>query len=196
MTGNRNMSLTEMTGTEIDNYAPDFELPGVDGEVHHLARYLETFKVVCVIFLSNQCPEVDLYIERIKQLQKDFQDKGVMIMGINANDATILPTDSFEKMKEFAANNKLNFPYIRDVTQDVAESFGADKTPEAFLLDREGKLQYRGRIDDNINQPEAVKVAYLHQAIAQLLQDEEVTLSHTKVVGCSIKWRRSTINNE
>ncbi|NES88443.1 thioredoxin family protein [Okeania hirsuta] len=186
------MSLTEMTGTEIDNYAPDFELPGVDGEVHHLARYLENFKVVCVIFLSNQCPEVDLYIERIKQLQKDFQNQGVIIIGMNANDATISPNpkDSFEKMKEFAANNQLNFPYIRDVTQDVAESFGVDKTPEAFLLDREGKLRYRGRIDDNVNQPEAVKVAYLHQAIAQLLQDEEVTPSHTEVVGCSIKWRR------
>ncbi|GGA59170.1 thioredoxin family protein [Okeania sp. KiyG1] len=190
------MSLTEMTGTEIDNYAPDFELPGVDGEVHHLARYLETFKVVCVIFLSNQCPEVDLYIERIKQLQKDFQNQGVIIIGMNANDGTISPTESFEKMKEFADKNQLNFPYIRDVTQDVAESFGVDKTPEAFLLDREGKLRYRGQIDDNVNQPEAVKVAYLHQAIAQLLQDEVVTLSHTKVVGCSIKWRRSTINNE
>ncbi|MDY7004318.1 MAG: thioredoxin family protein [Cyanobacteriota bacterium] len=184
-----------MTGTEIDNYAPDFELPGVDGEVHHLARYLETFKAVCVIFLSNQCPEVNLYIERIKQLQKDFQNQGVIIIGMNANDATISPTDSFEKMKEFAANYQLNFPYIRDVTQDVAESFGVDKTPEAFLLDREGKLRYRGRIDDSVNQPEAVKVADLHQAISQLIQDKEVTPSHTKVVGCSIKWRRSTINN-
>ena len=183
------MSLTEMTGTEIDNYAPDFELPGVDGEVHHLARYLETFKVVCVIFLSNKCPEVDLYIERIKQLQKDFQNQGVIIIGMNANDTINSPTDSFEKMKEFAANHQLNFPYIRDVTQDVAENFGVDKTPEAFLLDREGKLRYRGLIDDNVNQPEAVKVAYLHQAITQLLQGEVVTPSNTEVVGCSIKWR-------
>ncbi len=183
------MSLTEMTGTEIDNYAPDFELPGVDDQVHHLARYLENFQVVCVIFLSNQCPEVNSSVDRIKQLQKDFQDQGVIIIGMNANDATISPKDSLEKMKEFATNNELNFPYIRDVTQDVAISFGADKTPQAFLLDREGKLRYRGLIDDNVNQPEAVKVAYLRQAIAQLLEGKVVTPSTTEAIGCSIKWR-------
>ncbi len=93
------MSLTEMNGTKIDNYAPDFELPGVDDEVHHLARYLENFQVVCVIFLSNQCSEVNSYIERIKQLQKDFQDQGLIIIAINANDAITSPPDSFEKMK-------------------------------------------------------------------------------------------------
>ncbi|MEM1171412.1 MAG: thioredoxin family protein [Cyanobacteria bacterium P01_H01_bin.35] len=183
------MSLTEINGTAIDNYAPDFELPGVDDEVHHLARYLENFQVVCVIFLSNECSEVNSYIDRIKQLQKDFQDQGGIIIGMNANDAIISPGDSFEKMKEFATNNELNFPYVRDVTQDVAMSFGAEKTPQAFLLDREGKLRYCGLIDDNINHPEAVKVAYLRQALAQLLEGEIVTLSTTESIGCSIKWR-------
>ncbi len=142
-----------------------------------------------MIFLSNQCPEVDLYINRIKELQKDFQDQGVIIIGINANDGTISPADSFEKMKEFKTTNELNFPYIRDVTQDVAESFGVDKTPLAFLLDREGKLQYRGQIDDNVNQPEAVQVPYLRQAIAQLLAGEVVSPSTTQAVGCPITWR-------
>ncbi|MGB3513817.1 MAG: thioredoxin family protein [Microcoleaceae cyanobacterium] len=178
-----------MIGTEIDNYAPDFELPGVDEEVHHLARYLEKFQVVCVIFLSNQCPEVDAYLKRIKQLQKDFQDQGVIIIGMNPNDATISPADSFEKMKEFAVKNELNFPYIRDVTQDVAESFGAEKTPQAFLLDHEGKLRYCGLIDDNVNDPQGVQIAYLHQAIAQIIQGETLTKSTTEAVGCSIKWR-------
>ena len=181
------MSLTKMNGIAINNYAPDFELPGVDDEVHHLARYLEKFKVVCVIFLSNQCPEVNYYVDRIKQLQKDFQDQGLIIIGMNANDSTISPIDSFEKMKEFATNNELNFPYIRDVTQDVAVSFGANKTPQAFLLDHEGKLQYSGLIDDNVNQPAAVKVAYLRQAIAQLLKGEVATPSNTEAIGCSIK---------
>lgn len=183
------MSLTEMNGTEIDNYAPDFELPGVDDDVHHLARYLENFQVVCVIFMSNQCPEVESYLNRIKQLQKDFQDQGVTVIGINANDATISPEDSFDKMKAFATANGLNFPYIRDVTQDVAESFGAEKTPQAFLLDQEGKLRYCGLIDDNANDPEAVQVSYLRQAIAQIINGEAVTPSTTEAVGCSIKWR-------
>lgn len=183
------MNLREITGTEINNYAPDFELPGVDDEVHHLARYLENFQAVCVIFLSNQCSEVDAYLNRIKAIQKDFQDQGLIIIGMNPNDATISPADNFQKMKEFAAKNELNFPYIRDVTQDVAESFGADKTPQAFLLDREGKLRYRGLIDDNVNNPAAVKVAYLRQAIAQIIQNKPINPSTTEAIGCSIKWR-------
>ncbi|MDJ0556168.1 MAG: thioredoxin family protein [Microcoleaceae cyanobacterium MO_207.B10] len=178
-----------MAGTEMDNYAPDFELPGVDDEVHHLARYLEKFQVVCVIFLSNECPEVDAYVDRIKQLQKDFQDQGVIIIGMNSNDATISPADSFEKMKEFTTKNELNFPYIRDVTQDVAESFGAEKTPQAFLLDHEGKLRYRGLIDDNVDDPIGVKIPYLSQAIAQIIQGKTVSPSTTEANGCLIKWR-------
>ncbi|OZH52567.1 alkyl hydroperoxide reductase, partial [Hydrocoleum sp. CS-953] len=129
------------------------------------------------------------YIYRIKQLQKDFQEQGVIIIGMNANDAIISPQDSFEKMKEFATNNELNFPYVRDVTQDVAISFGAEKTPLAFLLDREGKLRYCGLIDDNVNQPEVVEVAYLRQAISQIMEAKIVTPSTTQALGCSIKWR-------
>lgn len=178
-----------MSVTKINSYAPDFELPGVDDEVHHLTRYLEKYRAVCTIFMCNHCPYVRSYLNRLKQLQTELIEKGVILIGINANDASQYPDDSFENMKVFAANNKLNFPYIRDVTQDVAHSFGAKTTPEIFLLDHEGKLRYRGLIDDNTNDPNAVKIAYLRRAIAQLLEGKPINPSTTEAIGCSVKWR-------
>ncbi len=184
------MSLPiETTGTPINGYAPDFELPGVDAEVHHLARYLEKFRAIGVVFICNHCPYVKLYIDRLKELQAAFQDRDVTLIGINANDANQHPDESFENMKTFAANNQLNFPYIRDVAQDVAESFGASKTPEVFLLDRDGRLRYKGLIDDNADDAAAVQVFYLRSAIDQLLKDEPVEPSTTEAIGCSVKWR-------
>ncbi|MEK0181535.1 MAG: thioredoxin family protein [Oscillatoriales cyanobacterium] len=176
-------------GTPINGYAPDFELPGVDEEVHHLARYLEKFQAIGVVFMCNHCPYVKLYLDRLKELQADFQDEAFTLIGINANDANQYPDDSFENMKVFAANNQLNFPYIRDVAQDVAESFGASKTPEVFLLDRDGRLRYKGLIDDNADDAAGVQVSYLRSAIAQLLKDESVEPSSTEAIGCSVKWR-------
>lgn len=176
-------------GTPINGYAPDFELPGVDEEVHHLARYLEKFRGIGVVFMCNHCPYVKLYLDRLKQLQADFQDEDFTLIGINANDANQYPEDSFENMKVFAANNQLNFPYIRDVAQDVAESFGASKTPEVFLLDRDGRLRYKGLIDDNADDAAGVQVSYLRSAIAQLLKGESVEPSSTEAIGCSVKWR-------
>lgn len=178
-----------MKGTAINSYAPDFELPGIDGEVHHLARYLERYRAVAVIFLSNQCSNVLLYLERLKQLQQEYTDQGVTLVGINPNDAIRSPEDSFEKMKEFAQDNHLNFPYIRDVTQDVANCFKAKVIPEVFLLDQQGIIRYRGQIDDNPHSPESVNQPYLKQAIAQLLEGEEVEPSSTEAVGDLIVWR-------
>lgn len=179
----------ETTGTPINGYAPDFELPGIDEDVHHLSRYLEKFRAIAVIFMCNHCPYVQLYLNRMKELQADFQDRDVTLIGINANDPNQYPDDSFENMKIFAANNQLNFPYIRDVAQDVAESFGASKTPEVFLLDQDGRLRYKGLIDDNADDPAAVQVSYLRGAIDQLLKTEPVDPSSTEAQGCSIKWR-------
>jgi peroxiredoxin len=180
----------ERIGTAIGGYAPDFELPAIDGSVHHLARYLETFRAVGVVFMCNHCPYVKLYLERLKSIQADFEAAEFTLIGINPNDAEQFPDDSFDNMKQFASDHQLNFPYLRDVTQDVAQSFGAEKTPHIFLLNQEGVLCYSGAIDDNANQPDAVKVTYLRNAIAQVLNQRPVTSTSSPPVGCSVKWRR------
>jgi peroxiredoxin len=180
----------EALGTPIGNYAPDFELPGTDGSVHHLARYLERYQAVGVVFMCNHCPYVSLYLERLKQIQQTFGDRGFTLIGINPNDAEQFPADSFEKMKEFVAAQGVNFPYLRDVTQDVAQTFGAEKTPHVFLVDQAGVLRYGGAIDDNAQDAQAVGKQFLHDAIEQVLGGQVAQPTETRPVGCSVKWRK------
>ena len=183
------MTLMEKMDT-LGKYAPDFELPGIDDKVHHLSRYLENNRVLGVIFMCNHCPYVGLYLDRLKQIQTDFQEQGFTLIGINANDDNQYPEDSFENMKTFAQQKQLNFPYLWDSTQDVAQAFGAQKTPEVFVIDSTGILRYCGAIDDNPQTPQAVQVHYLRDAIASLLKGEAVNLASTEAIGCSVKWAR------
>lgn len=173
----------------IGSYAPDFELPDINHIVHHLARYLDKYDAVAVVVMCNHCPYVQAYLERLKQLQTEFESQGVTLIGINANDDRQVPEDSFEQMKVFAAKYKLNFPYLRDVTQDVAQGFRATTTPQAFLIDHASVIRYSGAIDNNPQNASAVSNAYLHNAISLLLQDKTINIPTTEPVGCSIKWR-------
>lgn len=184
------MSLMEKTGSSVGRYAPDFELPGIDEQVHHLSRYLETWRVIGVIFLSNRCPYVSSYLESLKQIQSQFQSQGLTLVGINANDAQQIPEESFDNMKQFAQEQQLNFPYLWDSTQDVAQSFGAQKTPEVFLIDSEGIIRYRGQIDNNPHERENVSEFYLQNAITAVLSSQEVHPKSTEPIGCPIQWRR------
>jgi peroxiredoxin len=178
-----------MTGTAIGSYAPDFELPGTDGSVHHLTNYREKYRAIGVIIMCNHCPYVHLYLDRLKQIQAKFQDQNFTLIGINANDEQTYPEDSYEQMQAFAVAQALNFPYLRDVTQDVARSFGASTTPEAYLIDRSGVLCYAGAIDDNPQNPAAVQQTHLKTAIAQLLSGQPIQANLTRAIGCSVKWR-------
>ena len=95
-------------------------------------------------------------------------------------------------MKSLAREAALNFPYLRDVTQDVAQCFGAQVTPEVFLIDKSGLLCYRGRIDDCVESEAGVKQPYLQEAIEALLSDRPITPSQTEAEGCPIIWRSSS----
>ncbi|MEQ8975134.1 MAG: thioredoxin family protein [Coleofasciculus sp. C1-SOL-03] len=184
------MSLKEKHGTSIGSYAPDFELLGTDKDVHHLSRYLEKWRGVVVIFLSNNCPDSAAYVDRLKQLQTRFREQGFILIGINSNDANQSPEDSFSQMQQFASSRGLNFPYLWDPTQDVAQGFGASKTPEAFVIDGQGVLRYRGQIDDNSQDPETVNKAYVKNAIAALLAGEPISPKSTPTLGSPLVWRR------
>lgn len=179
----------EVMGTRIGGYAPDFEIPGIDGSVHHLSRYLEQYRAVGVVFMCNHCPYVKLYLDRLKDIQATFQNQGFTLIGINPNDAEQFPEDSFEKMPPFAEANRLNFPYLRDVTQEVAQTFGAKKTPHVFLLNQDGILCYSGCVDNSPNDASAATMNYFRDAIAQVLSGAAIEPTHTEPVGCSVKWR-------
>ncbi|TVQ51933.1 MAG: thioredoxin family protein [Spirulina sp. DLM2.Bin59] len=177
----------------IGAYAPDFELPSVDGEVYHLTRYREQFRALAVIFMGNECPIVAQYLDRLKAMQTEFQDQGVSLIGINANDAQQETRDSFAQMKQFAAQMGLNFPYLRDPSQDVARGFGATTTPEVYLIDQAGVICYHGAIDDQPDDANAVTQPYLRRSIEALLAGKAISPTDTAPQGTALSWRKTPV---
>jgi peroxiredoxin len=172
---------------DVGKAGPSFNLKGVDGKFHSLNDYADK-KAVVVVFTCNHCPAAVASEDRLVQLQKDYAPKGVQLVAINPNEDKGHPTDSFDHMIKRAAEKKFNFPYLRDETQEVAKAYGAVRTPHVFLLDQGRKVAYRGRIDDNINDPDAITRHDLREAIDEVLRGKRVSTPITEPVGCSVKW--------
>ncbi|MFQ5896197.1 MAG: thioredoxin family protein [Nitrospinota bacterium] len=168
--------------------APGFDLPGVDGRRHRLEDF-QAQPLLLVLFTCNHCPYVQAYEERIVALHREFAPRGVALVCINSNDEKLVPEDSFEHMKVRARERGFEFPYLRDASQGVAEAFGAECTPQAFLFDGGRKLRYVGRIDDNWREPDRVSRRELRDALDALLAGKPVPEPETNAIGCTIKWR-------
>jgi thiol-disulfide isomerase/thioredoxin len=180
----------------LSSPAPAFALPGVDGKVHRLSDYANA-KVLAIVFTCNHCPTAQLYEMRLKKLADDYQGKSVQLIAIQPNnpDAIRLDelgytdvSDSLEEMKVRAAYRHFNFPYLYDGdTQKVSVQYGPKATPHAFVFDKERKLRYEGRVDNN--QREQLATSHdLRNAMDALLSDKPVPVAHTGVFGCSTKW--------
>ena len=174
---------------KIGSPAPDFNLLGIDDKKYSLASFKDK-KALIVIFSCNHCPYVQAYEDRIKQIQKDYQSKGVEVIAINSNEDKGYPEDSFENMKKRAAEQKFNFLYLRDEDQSVARAYDATHTPEIFVFDGNRKLAFHGKIDDNWQEPNKVKNHYLKSALDELLAGQEISIPETFTIGCTIKWKR------
>ncbi|MFQ5951327.1 MAG: thioredoxin family protein [Candidatus Geothermarchaeales archaeon] len=167
--------------------APAFALPGVEGNDHALEDFDEK-EVLVVAFSCNHCPTVRAYEDRMIAFQRDYAEREVVLVAINSNDPTNYPEDRFEKMGERSREKGFNFPYLRDRDQTVATAYGATHTPEFFVFDRERRLRYHGRLDDNRDEPDKVARRYVREAIDAILQGGKVETPETYSVGCTIKW--------
>lgn len=175
---------------EHGDVAPEFELPGTDGETYSPADFAD-HEALLVVFTCNHCPYAKAKIEPLNDIAREDDD--VAVVGINANDAEAYPEDSFERMEELVeAGTVVYDAYLRDESQDVARAYGAVCTPDPFLFGRregEFRLVYHGRVDD-AHDPDAEPTEHdLREAIEQLLAGESVTVEERPSRGCSIKWR-------
>ncbi len=177
-----------MSKLKIGDKAIPFALPGVDGQEHALADYVDN-EVVALVFSCNHCPYVRAWEDRMVQIQADYADKGVQLIAVSANDAKKYPADSFPKMKERAQEKGFNFPYLYDETQEVANYYGAERTPEIFVFDKAGALRYHGALDDNYENSQEVSSHYLRNALDAVLADQIPAVAETPPVGCTIKWK-------
>lgn len=150
-----------------------------------------------VVFSCNHCPYSIKWEGRIRDIGNKFSktvklgDKdynGIGVVMINSNDWSENPIDSPAEMKKRSEELGLQFPYVVDETSMIAAAFGAKKTPEVFLFNGQGKLVYKGAVDDNYNEKK-MKTPYLANAIESLLKGESISKNETKAIGCSIKSR-------
>ena len=177
------------TEYDLGESVQDFSLPSVSGQDVSLGDYSDE-KGVIVIFLSNTCPYVKLYEDRVKELHNTFAEQGYPVLAICSNDIGRSPGNSFEKMKEYHAELEFPFEYLRDDDQSILRQFGATKTPEVFLLQRTGDefvLRYQGAIDDSPRSRKNVGVKYVEQAIAAIEKGQSPDPAKTKSIGCGIR---------
>jgi peroxiredoxin len=158
----------------------DFTLPDAAGKDQSLSA-LKGKNGSVLIFVATKCPVSNAYNERMEKLAQDFKARGIAVIGINAN-----ASDSAEAVKAHAAQNNLNFPILKDPGNKIADRLGASVTPEAYFLDANNKLVYRGRID-NAKDAAQVNSNDLRDAIEATLAGKPVAKTTASAFGCGIK---------
>jgi peroxiredoxin len=144
--------------------------------------------VTVVVFTCNHCPYALAWQDRIAQVARDYADRGVRVLAINANDAERYPRDSLEAMRDRVRSEEWPMPYLHDATQEVARAYDARTTPDVFVLDAERRLRYRGAPDADHSDP-SLGAGWLRAALDAVLAGAEPKPAETKPVGCSIKWK-------
>lgn len=146
-----------------------------------------------VVFISNKCPMAKFYSERLNQMNEKYKKKGVPVLAINAMDTLAYTEESFAKMQKKTKNDKFTFPYLQDKNQTVAKQFKAENTPQAFVIwkNKVGQLiiKYQGAIDDNAGEPEKAQHHFLTDAVDELINGKQVTVSKSDSFGCRIYYR-------
>jgi peroxiredoxin len=180
----------------IGSKAPDFNLKGVDGKMYSLKSFASA-KVLVIVFTCNHCPTAQAYEDRILAIDKKYKSKGVSLVAISPNSDKAVRfdelgysdlSDSYLDMKIRAKDKKFSFPYLYDGgSQSTAKAYGPTTTPHTFVFDKNRKLQYVGRIDDDEHLGRQ-KTADLDEAIAATLENKTIEKPVTKTFGCSIKW--------
>ena len=159
------------------------DLRGTDGKEHSLSDFKEAAAIV-VVFTCNDCPYAQGYEERLAKLMTDYKERGLAIIAINPN-----KTEDLEAMRARAKERKFPYPYVQDATQEIAKKFGALRTPEVFLLDKQRKIAYTGAIDDATIPGGKPNVKFLQDAVDAVLAGKEPPKTVTRAVGCTIRWR-------
>lgn len=184
------MARTPSTMLDLGTRAPDFALPdAVTQRIVSLGDF-DDKPALLVAFICNHCPYVKHIREAFARFVREYQPKGLAVVGISANDAAAYPDDSPAKMAEEAKNHGYAFPYLYDESQEIAKAYRAACTPDFFLFDRERKLVYRGQFDDSRPGNDIpVTGNDMRAAVEAVLAGQPVPVEQKPSLGCNIKWR-------
>ncbi|MDD1649920.1 MAG: thioredoxin family protein [Methylococcaceae bacterium] len=169
--------------------APEFSLPGIDGNIWTLDQCRGPNGLL-VMFICNHCPYVKAIRDRLVRDTRELREHGIHSVAIMSNDPVEYPEDSFENMQRVAARQGYDFPYLLDATQTVAKAYGAICTPDFFGYNAQLELQYRGRLDASGHDPAPPgSRRELFEAMRQVAATGQGPAEQIPSMGCSIKWR-------
>ena len=186
-------SLSFITG---DPLSLGSMIPKADIKMKNVAGKMVSIKEVAkangtlVMFSCNTCPYVLKNQKRIVAINDFALKMKVGVIVLNSNEAYRNEDDSYEAMQAYAKDQKYNWDYVVDKNHEVADAFGAKRTPEVFLFNKEGKLVYHGAIDDNPSDATNVNRQHLKEAIKELVAGNDITVKESRSVGCSIKRKK------
>ena len=175
----------------IGDVAPTFSLSNANSSIGSNSQSLEESMKAngcVVVFECNHCPYVVASVDRLNAMAEYCQSNNIGFVGINSNDPDNYPADSFENMIK-RAEKGMPYAYLHDSTQEVATAWGAQRTPEFFLLGADGIVTYHGRMDDNPRDPTKVTTSELKDAIEAMLEGRTPVIQSTDSIGCSVKWK-------
>lgn len=178
---------TTFVSLPIGAPAPDFDLPAAGGG-RVRSDDLREADVFVYVQGCNHCPVLLAYLDRLKDVARDYAGRGVAMVMVNSNDAERYPDDAFEAMERFRVEHDLPFPYLHDEDQEVARAYRTVRTPEVLVFDRDRRLRYHGRVDD-AKDPDEVTRRDLREALDALLDGRDVPEPETWAVGCTVKWK-------
>ena len=168
---------------DVGDKAPAFTLP-VAGESRNVAlsQEVSAHPLTVVMFISTRCPVSNAYDDRMEQLERAYGSRGVRFLGINSN-----VNEPPEEIAEHARRHGFTFTVVKDDRNRTADAYGAQHTPEIYVVDSAGVVRYHGRIDENMDDASAVKSPDLRNALDALLAGRPAPVASTKAFGCSIK---------
>lgn len=174
---------------KIGQKAPDFAgipalLNGQDASVS-LADAKED--VVVLVFLGNHCPVVQAYEDRLIDFVNDYKGKNVKVIGVAVG---LQETDRLPGIKTYTKEKGSNYVYGYDESQAVGRAYGATKTPEFFVLDKDRNIRYMGAMDDNMKDEKVTKT-YLRDAVDAVLKGETPAVEETRAVGCGVNYKKN-----
>ena len=183
------MGRIPSTMVPLGTQLPAFALPDGSG-VEHTSEACAGTAGTLVIFMCNHCPFVVHVAEELAALGRDYADTDIGIVAISSNDVSTHPDDGPAHMLQFSTRHGLHYPYLYDESQDVAKAFDAACTPDFFLYDSNGKLVYRGQLDDaRPGSDVPVTGQDVRRAMDQLLSGGPIVDEQVPSLGCNIKWK-------
>lgn len=184
------MAQTPSNMLELGTKAPNFWLRDINSNRTLSYDEIKGKKGTLIIFMCNHCPFVHHVLPEIIMINNDYRLQGISLVGINSNDVEKYPEDSPENMVEFAFQNRMEFPYLFDETQEVAKAYQAACTPDFYLFDSRDRLVYRGQLDAS-RPGNGIPLSGndLRNAIDGLLYNRKINPDQKPSIGCNIKWK-------